>query len=327
MKVSLVWIDKGASRVGSISLLCSNFRDGEKPPVVFQNLTFASTEIHYSEKVRPINYLIDRSALNCRGPLWRQARWQEDGVLTVRFKAGGVSEMRWRLVTWGDSVKVVKPANLCRRSAAACEGLADHQRSRESEGKPAITDFAENLPFLPGLIYNLGMENELDAKEAPAMQTDMPNLSYRTIGAIAITLTGYLAVTGAGGWMLYQSAIAHMNTTAEVIVERITERLEPKIDANGERIDELSGRVDQLSEQVARNSVLTAQNGERISRNAELISRNAELISRNAELINGNGELITQLRERMAAVEIRVGALGDIIRYFHPAADLQQGDP
>ena len=142
-----------------------------------------------------------------------------------------------------------------------------------------LTDFAENLPFPPGLIYNLGMENELDAKEAPAMQMDMPNLPWRVIGAIAITLTGYLAVTGAGGWMLYQSAIAHMNTTAEVIVERITERLEPKIDANGERIDELSGRVER------------------------------------------NGELIAQLGERMTAVEIRVGALVDIIRYFHPAAD------
>ena len=156
----------------------------------------------------------------------------------------------------------------------------------------AITDFAEKLPFLPGLIYNLGMESELDAKEPPAMQMEMPNLPYRAIGAIAITLTGYLAATGAGGWMLYQSAIAHMNTTADVIVERITGRLEPKINANGERIDDLGKRVDQLSERVERN-----------------------------------GELIAQLRERMAAVEIRVGTLGDIIRYFHPAADDQQGDP
>ena len=176
-----------------------------------------------------------------------------------------------------------------------------------------LTDFAEKLPFLPGLIYNLGMESELDAKEPPAMQMEMPNLPYRAIGAIAITLTGYLAVTGAGGWMLYQSAIAHMNTTADGIVERITERLEPKISANGERIDELSGRVEQLSEQVARNSVLVAQNGERISRNAELINR--------------NGELIAQLRERMAAMEIRVGALGDVIRFFHPPAGDQQGGP
>ena len=152
------------------------------------------------------------------------------------------------------------------------------------------------------------------------MQMETPNLPYRVIGAIAITLTGYLAVTGAGGWMLYQSAIAHMNTTAEVIVERITERLEPKIDANGERIGELSGRVE-------RNGELIAQLGERVAENSVLIAQNGERISRNAELINRNGELIAQLRERMTAVEVRVGALVDIIRYFHPAADDQQEDP
>ena len=53
---------------------------------------------------------------------------QEDGALTVRFKAGGVSEMCWRLVTWGDSVKVMKPAKLRRRLATMCEDLADHHR-------------------------------------------------------------------------------------------------------------------------------------------------------------------------------------------------------
>ena len=58
MKVSFFSIDRDARRIGSTSLLCSIFRDGEKPPVVFQNLMFASTEIHYSENVPPIEYLM-----------------------------------------------------------------------------------------------------------------------------------------------------------------------------------------------------------------------------------------------------------------------------
>ena len=52
----------------------------------------------------------------------------EDGTLTVRFKAGGISEMCWHLVTWGDSVKVVKPARLRRHLARMCEELTVHHR-------------------------------------------------------------------------------------------------------------------------------------------------------------------------------------------------------
>lgn len=53
----------------------------------------------------------------------------EDGTLTVRFKAGGISEMCWHLVTWGDSVKVVKPARLRRQMARMCEELAVHHEA------------------------------------------------------------------------------------------------------------------------------------------------------------------------------------------------------
>ena len=53
----------------------------------------------------------------------------EDGTLTVRFKAGGISEMCWHLVTWGDSVKVVKPARLRRQLAQMCENLSVHHRA------------------------------------------------------------------------------------------------------------------------------------------------------------------------------------------------------
>ena len=50
----------------------------------------------------------------------------EDGSLTVRFEAGGLDEMCWHLITWGESVKVEKPARLRRRLAAMCGALAGH---------------------------------------------------------------------------------------------------------------------------------------------------------------------------------------------------------
>ena len=37
----------------------------------------------------------------------------DDGTVTVRFEAGGLDEMCWHLITWGDSVTVEQPAQSC----------------------------------------------------------------------------------------------------------------------------------------------------------------------------------------------------------------------
>lgn len=52
----------------------------------------------------------------------------DDGTLTVRFEAGGLDEMCWHLVTWGDSVTVEKPVRLRRRLAKMCAALAGHHQ-------------------------------------------------------------------------------------------------------------------------------------------------------------------------------------------------------
>ena len=59
----------------------------------------------------------------------QRATANEDGTLTVRFKAGGMDEMCWHLFTWGDGVTVEKPARLRKRLAHLCESLATHHRN------------------------------------------------------------------------------------------------------------------------------------------------------------------------------------------------------
>ena len=49
-----------------------------------------------------------------------------DGTLTVRFTAGGIDEMCWHLITWGESVTVEHPAHLRQRLAEMCAGTAAH---------------------------------------------------------------------------------------------------------------------------------------------------------------------------------------------------------
>lgn len=54
-----------------------------------------------------------------------------DGSLTVYFRAGGVKEICWHLVTWGESVTVLKPPSLRWRLAEMCASLAAHHRSSQ----------------------------------------------------------------------------------------------------------------------------------------------------------------------------------------------------
>lgn len=49
-----------------------------------------------------------------------------DGSLDVTFRAGGLLEMMWHLVTWGDAVTVVRPVRLRKLLAEMCVWLAKH---------------------------------------------------------------------------------------------------------------------------------------------------------------------------------------------------------
>ena len=50
----------------------------------------------------------------------------KDGTVTVRFKAGGMEEMCWHLVTWREDITVEQPKRLRRRLADMCATLAAH---------------------------------------------------------------------------------------------------------------------------------------------------------------------------------------------------------
>ena len=52
-----------------------------------------------------------------------------DGTLTVRFTAGGLDEMCWHLVTWGESVTVERPVHVRQRLANVCAALAAPHRT------------------------------------------------------------------------------------------------------------------------------------------------------------------------------------------------------
>jgi len=62
---------------------------------------------------------------------------QRDGSLIVRFRAGGVQEMAWYLLTWGKDVQVLEPAELRREIAKwSIRGLQQHG---EVDGELALS--------------------------------------------------------------------------------------------------------------------------------------------------------------------------------------------
>ena len=51
-----------------------------------------------------------------------------DGSLMVRFRAGGIEEICWHLVTWGESVTILEPPSLRQQLEEMCASLATHHR-------------------------------------------------------------------------------------------------------------------------------------------------------------------------------------------------------
>ena len=71
------------------------------------------------------------TAAEVRPHLGQTSDWNEDDTVTVRFREGGIDEMCWHLVTWGESVTVVEPTRLRRRLAEMCEEIASHHRAAD----------------------------------------------------------------------------------------------------------------------------------------------------------------------------------------------------
>ncbi|MYE99367.1 MAG: hypothetical protein F4234_04185 [Gammaproteobacteria bacterium] len=113
------------------------------------------------------------------------------------------------------------------------------------------TNSVENLPFSGNPSHMKGHGKQPLTKEVLKMQMPMPELPQQVITAMLIIAIGQLIVAAGGGWVLYQSAIVHMNATAEYHTEQIIERLEPKIEANGERIDRNGELIAQLRERMS----------------------------------------------------------------------------
>jgi predicted DNA-binding transcriptional regulator YafY len=61
---------------------------------------------------------------------------EADGSLTVRFRAGGMLEMCWRLFSWGAAATVVAPDSLRKFMAETTMTVAQHYAATPSSPDP-----------------------------------------------------------------------------------------------------------------------------------------------------------------------------------------------
>jgi len=141
------------------------------------------------------------------------------------------------------------------------------------------------------------------------MQVRTPELPYRVLVVILITYgTGFL-LTALGGWALYQSAISHMDDTADSIVERILGQLEPKIEANAAAIDRNARMIQQNGDQITllRERVAALETSvDELNRRVLVLEEKVDDLAFRAGALESR---MTSLESRVGDLESRVGDL------------------
>ena len=121
---------------------------------------------------------------------------------------------------------------------------------------------------------------------------------------IAGFATGHMALTAAGAWTLYNSAMQRMDAGFDRVDERFI-RLESKMDAGFERVDErfirLESKMDRGFESV--NDRFDDVNGRIDDVNGRIDDVNGRI-----DEVQGN---LSDVRERVARIEV-------VVNRFHP---------
>ena len=104
---------------------------------VFQEEPFDVT-LHFASHVAP-------DVASFRFHPGQELKENEDGSMTVKFRAGGSVEMCRHIFTWGESVTIEEPAHLRGQLADMCAALSEHHRARPVHGRSPVVPDPEHL--------------------------------------------------------------------------------------------------------------------------------------------------------------------------------------
>lgn len=117
-------------RLANIELTEQNFDKGDFDIKEYANRSFGV----YQNEINKVELLFSESVaedvLNFNFHPTQKVKQNDDGTVTVKFKASGELEILWHLFKWGDNVKIISPKSLKKEYVEYLENVLNVQRSK-----------------------------------------------------------------------------------------------------------------------------------------------------------------------------------------------------
>ena len=117
-------------RLSNIELTEQNFDKGDFDIKEYANRSFGV----YQNEINKVELLFSESVaedvLNFNFHPTQKVKQNDDGTVTVKFKASGELEILWHFFKWGDNVKIISPKSLKKEYVEYLENVLNVQRSK-----------------------------------------------------------------------------------------------------------------------------------------------------------------------------------------------------
>lgn len=115
-------------RLANIELTEQNFDKGDFDIKEYANRSFGV----YQNEINKVELLFSESVaedvLNFNFHPTQKVKQNDDGTVTVKFKASGELEILWHLFKWGDNVKIISPKSLKKEYVEYLENVLEKQK-------------------------------------------------------------------------------------------------------------------------------------------------------------------------------------------------------
>ena len=115
-------------RLSNIELTEQNFDKGDFDIKEYANRSFGV----YQNEINKVELLFSESVaedvLNFNFHPTQKVKQNDDGTVTVKFKASGELEILWHLFKWGDNVKIISPKSLKKEYVEYLEKVLEKQK-------------------------------------------------------------------------------------------------------------------------------------------------------------------------------------------------------
>ena len=117
-------------RLANIELTEQNFDKGDFDIKEYANRSFGVYQNEINKVELLFSECVAEDVLNFNFHPTQKVKQNDDGTVTVKFKASGELEILWHFFKWGDNVKIISPKSLKKEYVEYLENVLNVQRSK-----------------------------------------------------------------------------------------------------------------------------------------------------------------------------------------------------